>query len=121
MDYNEAQKIACELYGRVLLRDADQEGFAYTIDRLTNNIHPLEIAREMMLSEEFADKFLLNTSINEIARKIHVAAFGSHPTKESIKQNAMTIVAKGFQGFISDIIARKIRNSNSRIPDLREY
>ncbi|GJE02277.1 DUF4214 domain-containing protein [Methylobacterium isbiliense] len=121
MDHSKAQLVAGELYGKILLRNADPDGFAYVIDRLTNGMSPLDIANEFMRSEEFADKFLLNTSPNEIARKLLIAMFGKIPSPAEIKQNSLLIVNRGVHAFVDKHMREKKLSLNDRLPDLRKY
>lgn len=121
MLYSEAEQVAGEIYGKILLRNADPEGFAYAVDRLINGMNPLDLAGEFMRSEEFAEKFLLNTSPNEIARKMLIVMLGKVPSPNEIKQNSILIVNRGVHAFIDKHMREKKISLNHRVPDFRKY
>ncbi|MCB8877658.1 DUF4214 domain-containing protein [Acidisoma silvae] len=78
MNFNAAQKLVGALYGNILHRDADQDGFNYNVHGLTNNLVSVkEIMYEFFTSEEFFKKFVVNQTPNELSRNLLACFFGA--------------------------------------------
>lgn len=91
MSFPLASKIAGQLYGSILQRDSDREGYDWCVENLMGGtLSVRDIVRELCKSEEYREKFLMNDTPNEVARKFRKKFFGeANPTPESIKETAV--------------------------------
>jgi hypothetical protein len=71
MNFEQAKRLTGMLYGNILQRDADEQGFSFYCDALANDRMPLKQAiQEFYVSDEFAEKFIVNQTPNELARNV---------------------------------------------------
>ena len=75
--YDECIRLAGELYGRLLARDSDKEGYDYILEQLSSGQKTLSaLVREMATSDEFRERHVMNQSPNELARRLIVNFMG---------------------------------------------
>ncbi len=107
MDGKEANTITGLLYGNLLHRDADQEGFSYYYNALTSKKMTLHKAiYEFLCSEEFMEKFIVNQTPNELAKHLLNSLFGSRSVKAGEpKKVAAELIRQGVPSVIERLIA----------------
>jgi len=107
MDGKEANTITGLLYGNLLQRDADKEGFTYYYEALTARKITLRKAiAEFLCSEEFTEKFIVNQTPNELAKHLLNSLFGSRSVKPGEpKKVAGELIRKGFPAVVERLIA----------------
>lgn len=106
LTFNQATRIAGQLYGSILQRNSDQEGFEWCVDNLTNGTLTVrEIIKELCKSEEYREKFLMNDTPNEIARKFRKKFFGeANPAPEDVKDTAVLILEMDWRDAIDQLL-----------------
>lgn len=104
--FSQASRIAGQLYGAVLQRNSDQEGFDWCVENLTNgSLTVRDIVRNLCKSEEYREKFLMNDTPNEIARKFRIKFFGeAHPQPADIKSTAILFLEQHWQHAIDELL-----------------
>ncbi len=107
MDGKEANTITGLLYGNLLHRDADKEGFTYYYNALTSKKMTLKKAiYEFICSDEFLEKFIVNQSPNELAKHMLNSLFGSRSVKAGEqKKIAQDLIRRGVPAVIDQLIA----------------
>jgi hypothetical protein len=106
LTYNMACKVAGQLYGSILQRNSDPEGFGWCVENLAaGTLSVRDIVRELCKSEEFREKFLMNDSPNEIARKLRKKLLGElNPSAEDIKETAVLLLEYDWRDVIDHLI-----------------
>ncbi len=99
---------ACgRLYGDLLGRDADVEGFRYAVDRLVSGqATPRDLVAEICTSEEFREKFLMNETANEFARRL-ILRLAREPWADpgQVKRLAVALLEGDWRVVIRGVIA----------------
>ena len=107
MTSEEAFEIAGRLYGSILLRNADDDGFEYYYGNLLRN--EMQVSRavyEMLTSDEFAERFIYNRTPSELVKNLLAAFFGINGyTDDEFKQYRDIIIKIGFDKTISAILS----------------
>jgi hypothetical protein len=107
MDSKEAATITGLLYGNLLHRDADEAGYSHYFRMLTSyqlTLH--EAIGEFLCSEEFASKFIVNQTPNELATHLLNSLFGARtvaPTEPN--KVAFEIIRLGVPAVIRKLLA----------------
>jgi hypothetical protein len=71
MNYNAAQKLSGLLYGNILHRNADIDGYEFYTKNLLDDSIPLkDIVFEFYTCEEFCQKFVVNQTPNQLSRNL---------------------------------------------------
>ena len=95
--FDEACTIAGELYGNVLARNSDDAGYKHTVNQLNSGDESVrEIVRRFCTSEEFREKYIMNQTPNELAKRL-LSRLGRdrRPDPQAIKVLAVSLVEKG--------------------------
>lgn len=122
MDYNQACEVAGRIFGNILCRDADKAGFDYAVHQLTNGTPPIKICLEIMESEEFAQKFLINQTPYNISSKITEALCGWKQSSQDAVNGAVHICRKGYKSFLQSTVDQGlIALGKNHVPDLRRF
>jgi hypothetical protein len=102
-----ALKLAGELYGLILHRDADAIGFAHYYGSLLGREMLLSSAvQKMYLSEEFKGKFLNNQTYNQFIRNLVSTFFGrTESSLQEIAKYRRIFVRDGFESVLSLIMS----------------
>lgn len=105
MDGKEANTITGLLYGNLLHRDADKEGFSYYYNALTSSKISLKKAiTEFLCSEEFMEKFVVNQTPNELAKHLLNSLFGSRSVKAGEQKKVATeLIRRGLPSVIDTL------------------
>ena len=106
MNYNAAQKLAGLLYGNILHRNADADGYEFYAKNLSDDILPLkEVIVEFYTSEEFCQKFVVNQTPNELSRNL-LASFFNLPdiSANDVKSVVDSLIRQGLPVVITDFV-----------------
>ncbi len=106
MNFNAAQKVCGVLYGNILHRNADPEGYEFYVRGLSNDSLSLkDVIAEFFTSEEFYSKFVVNQTPNELARNL-LASFFNVPDIElaDVKTAVDSLIRMGVPALITDLI-----------------
>lgn len=92
-DFNTASEIVGHLYGDLLGRSADPTGFTYGVDQLTGGHAELpDLVTEFCTSEEFREKWVMNQTPNELARRLLMRFYNiPFPNGQEVKELAVQI------------------------------
>jgi hypothetical protein len=106
LSFNQACKVAGQIYGSILQRNSDQEGFDWCVENLTNGtLSARDIVREFLKSDEYREKFIMNDTPNEVARKIRKKLLGEpNPSPEDIKETAVMFLEYDWRDAIDHLI-----------------
>lgn len=104
--YDEACIVAGELYGSLFARNSDEDGYAYNLGQL---LHGYESVRDIVIrfctSEEFREKFVINQSPNELARRLLLRfAMIKRPSPEQIKALAIALLERDWRDVVAEVI-----------------
>ena len=107
MRFNAAQKIVGSLYGNILHRNADKEGYNFYLNEIQtkDGISP-DIIYEFFTSEEFREKFIVNQTPNELARNLLHSFFSvATITALDVKMTVIDLIQLGFPALIRKLLA----------------
>lgn len=106
IDFNEAVRIAGDLYGNLLGREADKAGFDSIVDALNSGSKtPKDCVLEMLQSEEFREVFLMNNTPNEAAKVLRTSLLKElRPTPSNIKEMAIKLLEADWRNVISEVL-----------------
>lgn len=105
MSFKEASQIAGLLYGHILGRDSDPDGYRHAIDRLSNGTSVRELVKEFCTADEFRELHIMNESPNELAKKILVIMEKKwRPKPADIKALCIRLVQEDWRAVMSDVI-----------------
>jgi Domain of unknown function (DUF4214) len=107
MDNKTADTITGLLYGNLLQRNADREGYSYYYEMLVSSKITLQQAIiEFLCSEEFYEHFIVNQTPNELARHLLISFFGPRAVKtEEPKKVALALIRRGVPSVVQDLIS----------------
>lgn len=106
LSYDDAVRIAGELYGNLLGRNSDKGGFTYTLERLlSGEKSPRDLVKEFSCSEEFRELHLMNQTPNEFARRASLRFLGlKRPEPDKIKEIATRLLLDNWRRVVSDLV-----------------
>ncbi|CAL1240541.1 phycobilisome rod-core linker polypeptide [Candidatus Methylocalor cossyra] len=106
LSFNVATRVAGQLYGNILQRNADPAGFDWCVEVLTNGtLSVREIVKVLCKSDEYREKFLMNDTPNEIARKFRKKFFGeANPRPEDIKETALLFLEMNWRDAMDQLL-----------------
>jgi hypothetical protein len=104
--YNEACRLAGELYGNILARNSDPVGFNYTVDQLHSGRETVrDVVKRFLTSEEFREKFVMNQTANELAEKLLAQLCKKRRVKpEEIKSIAVTLAERDWRDVMEELV-----------------
>jgi hypothetical protein len=104
--FNQAANLAGVLYGNLLGRVADKEGYDSLVDELSNGHSSVrDIVLRMLTSDEFAEKFVLNNTPNELAKRLRMALLKElRPKPNDIKENAIELLEMDWRDVVASLI-----------------
>jgi Domain of unknown function (DUF4214) len=106
MNYTAAQKLAGLLYGNILHRNADADGYDFYVKTLNDDIVSLkDLIIEFYTSEEFCQKFVVNQTPNELSRNL-LASFYNGPdiSANDVKSVVDSLIRQGLPAVITDLV-----------------
>ncbi len=94
LSFNDANRVAGELFGNLLARDSDKEGFDYALKvLLSGEKSPRNLVRDFVISDEFRELHLMNQTPNEFARRLLTRFLGvKRLDPQRIKEVAVRIL-----------------------------
>lgn len=106
MLYDSAVRIAGMLYGNILHRNADDDGFNYYFNELlTDAMTTKEAIKDFFCSGEFVETFVLNQTPNELARNLLSSLYNpSASTDQEVKSLALELVRSDFPTVMASLI-----------------
>jgi hypothetical protein len=104
--YDEACIVAGELYGNLLARNSDEAGYKFNVNQLVRGHESVRtIVLRFCTSEEFREKYVMNQTPNELARRFLLRfAMNKRPSPEEIKALAIALLERDWRRVIEDII-----------------
>lgn len=101
-----ASKISGQLYGNILLRNSDRDGYEWCIDQLTTGSSTVrDLVKHFCTSEEFREINLMNQTPNEFARIIRKRFWGKQDEdQKEIKELAVRILESDWRTAIHYVI-----------------
>ncbi len=90
----------------MLARNSDEDGYDYNVSQL---LHGYETVRDIVIrfcaSEEFREKFVMNQSPNELARRLLLRfAMIKRPSPEQIKALAIALLERDWRDVVEEVI-----------------
>lgn len=83
--HDQAVRLAGEVFGKILDREADREGFAYVLDCLESGRKTIQqIVLEFMSSDEFIDRFASGDDVARTASLINTLLLG-RPLRDEVE------------------------------------
>jgi hypothetical protein len=122
--FDHAVSLAGTLYGNLLGRAADKEGFDSVVDELNSGARSVRDFVAMLLtSEEFREKFLMNNTPNEAAKQLRMALLREvRPSPAVIKTTAVDLLETDWRAVVAQMIASDAYGKafgESKIPLIR--
>jgi hypothetical protein len=104
--FNEACRLAGELYGNILARNSDEAGFNYTVDQIHSGRETVrDVVRRFFTSEEFREKFVMNQTPNELAQKLlSQLCRKKRLNPQEIKSTAVSLIEQDWRDVIGEIV-----------------
>jgi hypothetical protein len=104
--YESACKSAGLLYGNLLQRDSDGDGYAYAVGVMADNDCTVRtLVREICLSEEFREKHVMNQTSNELARRLMINLLGDRrPDVRRVKLLAVQLLERDWRLVVAELI-----------------
>ncbi len=106
MSFEDAHRIAGELFGSLFARASDKEGFDYALKALlSGEKSPRTLVGEFVKSEEFRERFLMNQTPNEFARRILARFYGlKRVDLQRVKELAVKVLEEDWRDFMSEVV-----------------
>ncbi len=121
-DFNEASVLAGRLFGRILSRNADEQGYEYALDCLQSGKKSVQqLIVEFMTSDEFIDRFVRSAGCENAVKHIHATLMGqSLGDGAELATRVRKFAREGLKRYVEDIVAsaeyRRITGPN-RVPE----
>ena len=99
-----ASQLAGNLFGKILNRDADREGYAYVLDSLeTGRSSVRQHVVEMLSSDEFIDKFLKGAPTSAV-RTLNKVLLGVQPDAPRLEREARKFIRMGLRSYADELL-----------------
>jgi len=97
------------LYGNILFRDADNEGYDYYFKALQQGAAPVKFyVGEFFTSQEFIYKFVINETPNQLVRNLICTFFSQKVAAADWVEEPLTVlIDKGYKQLIQYFISDK--------------
>ena len=103
--HSDASRLAGEIFGRVLNRAADREGFAYVLDCLEGGKKSVgQIVLEFIASDEFIDNFVARRGMGDAAKLVNKILLGRILSATELHFAARQLVRYGLRQYSEQII-----------------
>jgi hypothetical protein len=104
--FNEACRLAGELYGNILARNSDPVGFNFTVDQLNSGRESVrDVVKRFLTSEEFREKFVMNQTPNELAQKLLSQLCRKRRlSPQEIKAVAVALTERDWRGVVEELV-----------------
>lgn len=122
--FDQAAEKAGQLYGNLLGRSADKTGYDFVVSQLYRGESSVkDIVENMLTSEEFREKFIMNNTPNELAKALRITLLKElRPRPEEIKNTAVDLLESDWRGVIINMINSESYNiayGEEKIPVIR--
>jgi hypothetical protein len=106
MNYNAAQKLSGLLYGNILHRNADADGYEFYVKNLLDDTNSLsDIIVEFYTCEEFCQKFVVNQTPNELSRNLLASFYNiSDIALTDVKIVTDSLIRQGLPAVVTDLV-----------------
>jgi hypothetical protein len=99
-----ASALAGQLFGKILNRDADRDGYAYVLDNLESGKNSVkQHVLEMMLSDEFIDGYLKGTTLSAV-KTVNKVLLGRQLDGQSLEQETKKYIRTGLKSYIEELV-----------------
>jgi hypothetical protein len=104
--HEEAARLAGEVFGKILNREADRGGYEYVLYCLEGGIKPVQqIILDFIASDEFIDRFVAGRDPGEVAALVTKILLGGPPKDESqVAGKRYHLVRFGLRAFAEEIM-----------------
>ncbi|MDV6344904.1 DUF4214 domain-containing protein [Nitrosomonas sp. Is37] len=104
--FDQAAEKAGQLYGNLLGRVADKSGYDFVVSQLNTGESSIKnIVINMLTSDEFREKFVINNTPNELAKLLHIVLLKElRPRPEAIKNTAINLLEDDWRRVIINMI-----------------
>ena len=104
--HDDAARLAGDVFGEILLRESDPEGYAYVLDCLESGTKSLQqIVVEFITSDEFIDRFVARELPGSTVNLINVFLLGAPLDSEQDTLIAQRVlIRQGLQHYAEQII-----------------
>lgn len=122
--FTQASEKAGLLYGNLLGRSADKEGYDQIVEVLqAGNSSVRDIVKSMLTSEEFRESFLMNNTPNELAKILRTVLLKEfRPKPDAIKETAVQLLQNDWRVVVADLVESEAYGKvygNEKIPTIR--
>jgi hypothetical protein len=122
-NFETAARMAGQLYGNILFRDADSGGYDYYLNALQQGSAPVkEHVREFFTSQEFIHKFVINETPNQLIRNLICTFFSQKVAAPDWVEEPLTIlIDKGYKEAIRYFISDKRYDDRHGLQSIPRY
>ncbi len=110
INYELASKVAGQLYGNLLQRESDNEGYAHAVGCLSEGSGTVRgLVRQICISEEFREKHVMNQTSNELARRLIINLLGDRrPDARRVKMLSVQLLERDWRQVVAEIIESEL-------------
>lgn len=102
--YDDAARLAGELYGKILNRDADKAGFEHVLDSLQNGKKSVRLhAVEMIASAEFHLNFVRGKDNRSVVIVLYKILLARAPLAEDLAQQVLVLRELGLRRYADEL------------------
>lgn len=108
--YKEACGLVGDLYGNILGRDSDEEGYKYNVEQLSRGYESVrDIVCRFCTSEEFREKSVMNQTPNELAKRILLRlSKDRRASPETVKKLAIALLERDWREVMTEFIQSEV-------------
>jgi hypothetical protein len=105
-NYESACKTAGQLYGNLLQRESDSDGFEHAVACMTDGSATVRaLVRAICVSEEFREKHVMNQTSNELARRLMINMLGDRrPDARRVKLLSLQLLERDWRQVVAEVI-----------------
>ena len=109
-NYEFACKIAGQLYGNLLQRESDRDGFEHAVNCITTGTATVRtLVRAICVSDEFREKHVMNQTSNELARRLMINMLGDRrPDARRVKLLALQLLERDWRQVVAEVIDNEL-------------
>jgi hypothetical protein len=105
-NYESACKTAGQLYGNLLQRESDSDGFEHAVACITDGSATVRaLVRAICVSDEFREKHVMNQTSNELARRLMINMLGDRrPDARRVKLLSLQLLERDWRQVVAEVI-----------------
>jgi len=109
-NYEFACKTAGQLYGNLLQRESDRDGYDHAVACITDATTTVRaLVRAICVSEEFREKHVMNQTSNELARRLMINMFGDRrPDARRVKLLSLQLLERDWREVVAEVIDNEL-------------